>query len=92
MAKKKAKAVEAQPRKLYVRPDCELPEFLKGATLRYVGFGYRTHEATFQPGVGVRIERKGKPVGVADVKTAAEARRLYHNLTRRPARPGAEDE
>lgn len=63
-----------------------LQEFLAGEPLTYSGYDKRKHQLTYRAGVGAVIERKGEEIDTADVTDDASARRLYHNLTRRPQR------
>lgn len=59
-----------------------LEEFLKGASLNYRGADFKKTTATFMVGDGIYLERKGVDLGKAEVQTIAEARRVYHQLTR----------
>lgn len=73
----------------------KLRDFLDGAPLTYRGATMRRHVATFMEGHGIKIERKGELVGLAEsdgCRTRAGARRFYWNETRRPQRAEAEGE
>lgn len=60
-----------------------LSEFLDGEPLTYQGFNRKKHEATYRAGVGIYVEYKGRDLGLASVVSDRDARRFYHNVTRR---------
>ena len=82
----------AKTRKLFIRPNIGLEEFIAGETLEYLGFKFKRTEVTYRLGVGVFVSRGEEELGKAEITTDQGARRLYHNLTRKPQSAEGEDE
>ena len=60
--------------------------FLAGEPIEYDGFKRKVRlKLSYQMGVGCHLTSlAGKDLGTAKVLTDKDARRLYHNLTRKP--------
>lgn len=73
----------------YLEPNVTLEEFIDGESLTCLGSKLTPIELTYRVGVGVFITQNDEELPVVDTVTEdADARRLYHNMTRRP--PGQE--
>lgn len=71
-------------KKLHIKPNVTVDEFIAGMTLIYMGVKFKKTEATYRIGVGVILTRDDSPLGTVLVVDDHSARRLYHNLTRKP--------